>query len=444
VEEAAIATTPDAPIAEIQPRPWPLAARLAFRFCFVYFSLLCLTTQILGGLLQIPKVDVPELQYLPPISSLVNFTALHVFRIKQPLVMTGSGSGDKIADWVLLFCYLIISAAATAVWSVLDRKRPRYDALARWFRLFLRFALAGQMLGYGFAKIFPMQMSYPSLDTLLEPYGHFSPASVLWWFIGSSPAYEIICGSVEALCALLLIVPRTALLGSLLTAGVAAQIFLFNMAYDIPVKLLSFHLMLMALFLAAPEFSRIFRFFLSRAAVEPSQQPSLFQSLRANRIALWAQIVFGLWLLGNNIYSANSEWYEYGGGAPKSVLYGIWNVDKLMIDNHERSPLLNDYGRWRRLIFEYPKFLGYQRMDDSFGGFDAEIDTKTQTIALTKGDDKKWKGTLHFQRPTPDHLILDGNLGPQPAHFDLTLLDRSKLMLVSRGFHWVQEYPFYR
>ncbi len=444
MEEAAIATTPDAPITEVPLRPWPLAARLAFRFCFVYFSLFCLTTQILGGLIQIPKVDIPELQYLPPISSLVNFTAVHIFQIHKPLVTTGSGSGDKIVDWVLLFCYLILSAVAAAVWSVLDRQRPRYVALDKWFRLFLRFALAGQMLEYGFAKVFPMQMSYPGLETLLEPYGHFSPASVLWEFIGSSPAYEILCGSTEVLCAILLIVPRTALLGALLTAAVSAQIFIFNMTYDIPVKLLSFHLILIALFLAAPEFSRIFRFFLGRAAVEPSAHPSLFQSPRANRIALWAQIVLGLWLLGNTIYGANSGWYEYGGGAPKSPLYGIWTIDKQTIDSHERSPLLNDYGRWRRLIFDYPKYMTYQRMDDSFGGFAAEIDTRTQTIALTKGDDKKWKGTLHYQRPTPEQMTLDGTLGSQPMHFDLTLVDRSKLMLVSRGFHWVQEYPFYR
>jgi hypothetical protein len=434
VEEAAIAEPPSEPGVATQPSPWPLLARVAFRFCFVYFSLFCLTTQVLGGLIQIPKVDIPELQYLPPISSLVDFIASHLFGAALPLVGTGSGSGDKTADWVLLFCYLGFSAAAMIVWSILDRNRPRYDALAKWFRLFLRFALAGQMMGYGFDKVFPLQMAYPRLQTLLEPYGHFSPASVLWWFIGSSPAYEMICGSAEVLCAILLIVPRAALLGALMTAGVAAQIFILNMTYDIPVKLLSFHLMLIALFLAVPEFNRIFQFFLGRAAVEPSRQPSLFQSPRANRIALWAQIVFGLWLIGNNIY----------GGAPKSALYGIWNVDKQVIENHERSPLLGDYGRWRYLIFDYPKGMNYQRMDDSFGGFDAEIDTKSQTIVLTKSGEKQWKGLLHYQRPTPKHLILDGKLGPQSMHFDLTLVDRSRLMLVSRGFHWVQEYPFYR
>jgi hypothetical protein len=443
VEEAAIAESPGAFSAEAQPRSWPLAARLTFRFCCVYFALFCLTTQVLGGLIQIPKVDIPELQSLPPISSMVSFTASNLFGIARPLVMTGSGSGDKTADWVLFFCYLVISAVATIVWSVLDRRPLRYDALAKWFRVFLRFALAGQMMSYGFDKIFPMQMSL-HLQTLLEPYGHLSPASVLWWFIGSSPAYEIICGSVELLCALLLIVPRTALLGALMTAGVAAQIFILNMTYDIPVKLLSFHLMLIALFLAAPEFRRIFQFFLGRTAVEPSRQLGLFRSPRANRIALWAQIVFGLWLVGNTIYGSYTEWFQYGGGAPKSALYGIWNVDQLVIDNHERSPLLGDYGRWRYLIFDYPKGMNYQRLDDSFGGFDAEIDTKTQTIALTKEDDKKWKGNLHFQRLAPNHLILDGSLGQQSMHLDLTLVDRSKLMLVSRGFHWVQEYPFYR
>ena len=42
-------------IAELQDEPdiprWSLGLRVAFRFCFVYFGLFCLTTQIFGGLL---------------------------------------------------------------------------------------------------------------------------------------------------------------------------------------------------------------------------------------------------------------------------------------------------------------------------------------------------------------------------------------------------------
>ena len=76
----------------------------------------------------------------------------------------GSGSGDKTFDWVLSFCLIVMSALATAVWSLLDRKRANYARLAKWFRIFLRFALAGQMLTYGFVKAVPLQMPFPHFD----------------------------------------------------------------------------------------------------------------------------------------------------------------------------------------------------------------------------------------------------------------------------------------
>jgi hypothetical protein len=428
---------------------WSLTARIAFRFCFVYLGLFCVATQIFGALINIPNVDIPDIASLWPLKPLIFWTAAHVLQIHQTLINSGSGSGDKLFDWTMCFCFLVIAAVATIIWSVLDRRRPRYDGLSKWFRLFVRFALVGQMLTYGFAKVLPLQMPFPFLDTLIEPYGNFSPMGVLWSFIGASPAYEVICGSAELLCGLLLILPRTALLGALLSVGVAGQIFILNMTYDVPVKQLSLHLVLMALFLAAPELGRLSKFFFGNASVGPSQQPPLFASYRANRIALAVQIVFGLWLLGSGIYGSWTGWYQYGGGAPKSPLYGIWNVNRQSIDGHDRSPLLGDYGRWRRVIFDFPDFMNFQRMDDSVGGFAAPIDTKLQTIALTRNNEKNWKGTLHYQRipstsSAPEKMILDGSLDGHPTHLELELVDRGKFMLVNRGFHWVQEYPFNR
>jgi hypothetical protein len=35
-------------------------------------------------------------------------------------------------------------------------------------------------------------------------------------------------------------------------------------------------------------------------------------------------------------------------------------------------------------------------------------------------------------------------MGSQKVHMRLQLVDRSKFMLVSRGFHWVSEFPFNR
>jgi uncharacterized membrane protein YphA (DoxX/SURF4 family) len=423
---------------------WSFTTRVAFRFCFVYFGLFCLTTQILGSLLSIPNVDIPDAATLSPMRQIIFWVAAHVFRAKLPLVYTGSGSGDKTFDWVLAFCLLVIAAVATGVWSFLDRKRENYTTLHKWFRLFIRFALAGQLIGYGVDKAIPLQMPFPYLTRLIEPFHDFSPMGVLWSSIGASPAYESFAGCAELLGGVLLIFPRTTTLGALVSLADMTQVFMLNMTYDVPVKLLSFHLILLSLFLLAPEFQRLADFFFSNRTVRPSTQPQLFIKPRANSIAFAAKIVLGVWLLGTAVYGGWTDWHTYGGGRSKSPLYGIWDVDELSIDGQLRSPLLIDYDRWRRAVFDHPDDMAFQRMDDSFAHYGASINASDKTMVLTKRSDKGWKANFTFQRTAVDGLILDGSMDSHKIHMRLQLVDRSKFMLVSRRFHWIQEYPFNR
>lgn len=426
---------------------WNFATRVAFRFCFVYFGLYCLVTQVLTGLMPTPpSISIPSLDTLWPMRPIIFWTAAHIFRVTHALVYLGSGSGDKTFDWVEAFCLLVFATLAAGTWSALDRRRENYVTLYKWFRLFIRFAVAGQMLAYGFAKIIPLQMPFPFLSTLLEPFGHLSPMGVLWASIGAAPAYEIFAGSAEALGGILLIIPYTTTLGALVCLADMTNVFMLNMAYDVPVKLFSFHMILFSLFLLAPDLSRLANFFFRNRSASPSAQPPLFRTRRANRIAIAVQIVFGLFLLGMNTYAGWDGWKLYGGGAPQSPLGGIWDVGQMSIDGQVRSPLLNDYGRWRRVIFESfdSPFVVFQRMDDSFASYATSINAHDKTIALTKSSDKKWKALFTYQRPTQNQLILDGQMDNHKIHIQLQLFDTEKFLLVSRGFHWIQEYPYNR
>ena len=438
-------TTPAAQF-ELKPssgQTWRPTARIAFRFCFVYFGLYCLSNQIIFGLIYVPNVEIPDPATLWPMRQIVTWIAVHLFRVKTELVYF-SGSGDKTFDWVLAFFLLVVSIMATGIWSALDRKRENYIVLYKWFRLFLRFALAGQMFAYGLSKAIPLQMPFPSLTRLLEPYGNFSPMGVLWSSIGASPAYEIFVGCAETLGGILLVIPRTTTLGALVCLADMAQVFMLNMTYDVPVKLFSFHLIVLSLFLLAPDFERLANFFFFDRHAAPSGQPLLFKTARANRIAIAVQLIFGAWLMGLTIYGSWTAWSQYGGGRAKSPFYGIWEVKQLNIDGQARVPLLSDNDRWRHVIFDFPTRTSFQRMDDSLVSYGISIDQNGKNFTLTKNDDKNWKAQFNVQRPAPDQLVLDGDMDHQQVHMDLQLYERSKFLLVSRGFHWVQEYPFNR
>jgi uncharacterized membrane protein YphA (DoxX/SURF4 family) len=422
---------------------WNAWTRIAFRLCFIYFTVYVLITQMLSSyFVFIPLPD--ELGVFWPVRNVIGWTARHVFHVTQALVMTGSGSGDKTFDWVETFCILTLAVLATAIWTALDRKRESYPRLNKWFRVFMRFALATTMLTYGVDKAIPLQMPFPSLSRLMEPYGNFSPMGVLWYSIGAAKGYEIFVGCMEILGGVLLFFPRTTLLGALICLGDTIEIFTLNMTYDVPVKLFSFQLILMSLFVLAPNMGRVAKFFFRGSAEAVKREPELFRSRRANQVSLAVQVLFGFTALISFFYYARKNYYVFGAGAPRSELYGIWNVTSFAVDGQDHPALLNDTTRWRRAMFSSPQFMSFQGMDDTFHTYGTKLDMNAHTLALTKGSDEKWKADFSVQRPEPGKLSLEGQMDGYRIRAQLELFDHKKLLLVSRGFHWVQEYPFNR
>jgi hypothetical protein len=286
-------------------------------------------------------------------------------------------------------------------------------------------------------------MPAPGLTRLLEPFGHFSPMGVLWYSVGASRPYEMFAGCAELAGGILLFMPQTAMLGALICLADSIQIFTLNMTYDVPVKLFSFHLIVLSLFLLAPDARRLLNLLLLNRSAQPSTMIPLGRTVRARRIGFAAQLLFGGYLVAMNLTSARDSWTRYGGGAPKSPLYGIWNVEQMAIDGQTRSPLTTDYDRFRRVIFDRPTQATFQRMDDTFVPYGAKIDTSAKTVTLTRSDPTV-PYRFSYEQPSPDLLVLKGSIDGHTMQIEARLFDRSNFLLVTRGFHWVQEYPFNR
>jgi hypothetical protein len=349
------------------------------------------------------------------------------------------GGGEPVFFWIQAFWLLIVALVATAVWSVFDRRRENYAVLNKWFRLFIRFALAAAMLEYGMTKVIPTQFPAPSLETLVTPAGDLTLSALLWTTIGSSPAYEIFTGCIEVLGGILLLVPKTTLLGALISLAAMTQVFALNMTFDIGLKLVSFHLIVLGLFLLAPEASRFADFLVRNRPTSASAQPELFRTEGANRLALIAQVVFGLYLVGMYAYINVRFWEVGGGGKPRSPLYGIWNVEELSIDSQLRAPHLNDYDRrWRRVIFDAPDTVIFQRTDDSFARFAATVDFHEKKLELTKGNSKTWKANFSFERASPDRLVLEGEMDGHNIRTQLRLVEFDTFRLLNSTFRWVR------
>ncbi|MCU1642428.1 MAG: hypothetical protein JWN03_2703 [Nocardia sp.] len=238
--------------------PWHLLTRIGFRFGVCYFGMfglagvLGLLPILLAGLgIRSGWTSVLNVLHLarPPIE----WTATHVLGLHVVSVQVGS---DSAFQWTALFLLMVVAAVATAVWSVLDRRRPRYTRVFAWAQLYLRLVLAIAMFYFGMAKAIPTQMPFV-LNRLVEPFGDFSPEGVLWSQVSVSQPYEILLGGAELLAGVLLLVPRATAAGALLCAVDMTQVFLLNMTYDIRLKTVSSQFLLLSLFLLAPRARRV-------------------------------------------------------------------------------------------------------------------------------------------------------------------------------------------
>ncbi|UGT56795.1 DoxX family protein [Nocardia asteroides] len=430
------------------PPAWHPITRIAFRFTVAYLGLFCLwmaqiTFVFLGVLArQLPEDAIAwQMMSLAPVS---RWIGEHVFGVEAELTM--NGSGDQAAIWIQCGLVLLVALLVTVVWSVLDRRRSAYPRLLSWFMTALRLCVGGQMLFYGFAKLIPTQMPEPALTTLLTRVGDLSPMSMLWTQVGSSPVYEMSLGLAEVLAGLLLFWPRTATLGALLGVVSMAQVFLLNLTFDVPVKMLSGHLLLMSLVLLAPQARRLANVLVLERDSGPATQPPLFGSARANRWASLAQVALGLWIVAGCVYLGMDSWREYGGGAPKPELYGIWEVAEYTVDGDQVPALRTDETRWQRLIIDTGG-AAYQRMDDTLVPATATADPAAPTLTLTlpaaQPDSAPTPyATLTVERPAEDRLVLRGDVGGRATTVTLTRTDLDSFPLRGTEFRWVQNNPY--
>jgi hypothetical protein len=415
------------------PVRWRLATRVLFRFACAYFFLYIFPFP----LSYVPFVAAVFRPYYALWRALVPWVGKHVFMVD--LTLRVNGSGDSAYGYVQVFCYLVLAVAAALVWSLLDRRRANYARLHEWLRVCVRFWLAASMVSYGGIKLIPSQFPAPTLDRLLQPFGDASPMGLLWTFIGASPAYQVFTGVGEMLGGLLLIGRRTTLLGALVCIGVLSNVVMLNFSYDVPVKLYSSHMLLMAVFLALPDLRRLADLFVFNRPVRPAAVRPLFRNAWLHRGALAFLTVIILYLTGSTLF------YSYESLLmPTSPFYGIWNVEELVIDGQAQQALTPEDDRWRRVVFDSPYRLAVQLADQRRIRYNLNLSSEKRLLELTKREDPKWQTALSYELLGPGRLALAGTLDGRKVRILLRLDPRPDFLLVNRGFHWINEYPFNR
>jgi hypothetical protein len=418
---------------------WSEPKKLAFRFFLFFFATYIFLT---------PNNDLPLVNalYEGPNNLLHRFIpwfTQHFFGYRKPITIFTNGSGDTTYDYMLWFFGITLTLIGTIIWTLLDRKRKDYRALYYWIRVLVRYYLFYTMMDYGLAKVIKVQFHYPSLYRLVQPFGSFSPMGLEWAYMGYSTSYNYFTGFAELLAGFLLLSRKTTTIGALVCLGVMTNVFMVNIGYDVPVKLLSFNTILMCLFLLAKDFKRLTNFFILNKITPGSDLsfPNFNKKLRYSMLGIKLFLIVSIvWLFA----SEDLFYYQrFGDNAPKPPLYGIYYAETFMRNKVAVPPLQTDTTRWNRLLIAANGYADIRLMNDSTLGYHFKIDTLAQTAILYPYSDTLDKSRFNYL-VDPPYLTLTGKMGNDSVFIKLKRFDENRFRLISRGFRWVSEHPYNR
>jgi len=388
------------------PVRWPAYQKILFRIAFVFFISICIPNTP-AWYEHVVSIDWTNLHYrdlydIARFGSGLNFFGNTLFG--SPL--------SGYANWIIT---LLVATVIGLIWTVIDgrRKNPaqNYNLLYYWLRAIVRYRAGIGIIGFGFTKLLPVQMPYPSTGLLHTDFGDFTAQKLYWLSIGIVPWYQIFAGVVEVGAGTLLFFRRTTLIGSVLLFGALGDIVYVNFAYDGGVHVYSSYFVLLSGFLLGHYVPALYRLLiLERTTVPVYYYPSFSKpwqqftrvGLKTLSIVIFLPLFFYLQLV--------NFWYDpYKQPATKGVstLRGYYTVTEFRLNNKTipYSPL--DSVRWSEATFENWTTLTFKvnrpvPLDLSNGGGDPQRDiNRTFEVAGVGGG----RRVFHYYADTLDHVL---------------------------------------
>jgi hypothetical protein len=346
----------------------------------------------------------------------IAFRFLFLYFLLFFLTIPFSGIADTRLRWWLCLGSAILAGVAAVVSAALEQGRDLDARLYPWLRLLLRFALAVVMISSGIERLIPVQMPAPGPFDLLRRLGELNAMGLLWTLLGASRTFQAFTGAAGLAGGLLLLAPRTTLLGALLCGAHLLMAVPLSLCYDLPFKLYLFHLLLMSVLLIAPDLRRLSDLILLNRAVEPAMEPPL--SARG-RLAQALLVLICLGVVGWSVQDAARRYRRLN--PPRPPLYGVWTVENVAGASADAG-----VRQWRWVVFETPGALDAVLKVGKRQRHVLALDLKKKTMILDHQTE------LNLSEPEADVLVLDGLWDGRPTRAKLR-----RMRLTTPWFHWI-------
>lgn len=385
---------------------WKPYERFLFRIAFIFFIILSLPNS-LSWYREVLSFNWFRLNYrdlydVARFGSGINWFGNTIF----------GSSLIGYADWVIT---LIVSLVGAIIWTTIARirksERSEYNWLYYWLRVVMRYRAGIGIIGFGFTKLFPVQLPYPSLGILNTNFGDLTLQKIYWLSIGIAPWYEVFAGIVEVAAGALLFFRKTTTLGAIALLGALGDITYVNLSYDGGVHVYASYFVLYAAFLLIQDVPKFYDLLIREKVTNPSDiyPKALPKWLTYTRIALKTATIFIFLVLLFWLQYVNFRYdpYKQPSVAGLRELRGNYLVSDFRINNLEipYSPL--DSVRWQQATFEDWSTLTFKvnkptPLDLSNGGGDPQRDVdRTFELTGVAGGQR----VFHYEADTIDKVL---------------------------------------
>lgn len=343
------AAKPAAPLHE-PARPWKEYEKFLFRIAFVFFLLLSFPNSWQW------YAEVAHFNWLR-----LNYRDVYdIARFDSGVAVSRTFLGSTLIGYATWLWTLTIATAAGLIWTAVVKRRKterdEYNTLYYWLRVIVRYRAGIGIIGFGFTKLFPVQMPYPSLGVLNTNFGDFTAQKIFWLSVGIVPWYQVFAGIVECLAGAMLFFRRTTTIGAILLMGALGDIVYVNLAYDGGVHVYASYFVLLAAFLLLKDIPGLYRLLITQRTAAPLD---VYPSLKAP----WQR--YGRWLLKGGAFflfifvlfylqyvNFRYDPYKQPAVAGVKTLRGNYIVSEFRINNRllPYNPL--DSVRWQDATFE--------------------------------------------------------------------------------------------
>ncbi len=385
--------------------PWKGSEKIAFRVAFIFFIIISFPNN---------PAWYAELFHFNWLR--LNYRDLYdIARFDGGITFSRTFLGSTLIGYATWVWTLVFALFGAAVWTAFVKwrknERKDYNTLYYWLRVIVRYRAGIGIIGFGFTKLFPVQMPYPSLGVLNTNFGDMTAQKVFWLSVGIVPWYQVFAGVVESLAGALLFFRRTTTVGAILLLGALGDIVYVNLAYDGGVHVYASYFVLLSAFLLAKDVPRLYRLLIQERLTVPVE---FYPALRAGwqrwgRItlksgAIFLFIIVLFWLQYKNF---RYDPYKQPAVAGVHTLRGNYLVSEFRINNRTIPYDPNDSVRWQDATFESWSSLSFSvnrphtlELGNGGGAPQRDIERNFEISGVAGG-----RRVFHYYADTVDHVL---------------------------------------